>query len=182
MPLVTSIAEPYLADLLSCRRFDAEEEGRPFLLVGAIGHEDRTGSHVDGDLVAEELCFDRPHALDGFDEIVVVDLPVHRLVRMKRNVLRKRVAITCYVCHHRCERFPVIAMPRKKKTLMTRSTGVALEVPVLEFLDQLVDQGKAKDRSAAMNSVVRDYAKALGLNLPSAEITAPQPSLPALKV
>ena len=101
---------------------------------------------------------------------------------MKRNVLRKRVAITCYVCHHRCERFPVIAMPRKKKTLMTRSTGVALEVPVLEFLDQLVDQGKAKDRSAAMNSVVRDYAKALGLNLPSAEITAPQPSLPALKV
>ena len=80
MPLVTSIAEPYLTDLLSCRRFDAEEEGRPFLLVGAIGHENRTGSHVDGDLVAEELCFNRPHALDGFDEVVVVDLPVHRLI------------------------------------------------------------------------------------------------------
>ena len=103
-------------------------------------------------------------------------------IEMKRNLLRKRIAITCYVCHHLPNCFPVTAMPRKKKTLMTRSTGVALEVPVLEFLDQLVDQGKAKDRSAAMNSVVRDYAKTIGLNLPSAEITAHQPSLPALKV
>lgn len=65
---------------------------------------------------------------------------------------------------------------------MTKSTGVALEVPVLEFLDRLVRQGKAKDRSAAMNNVVRQYARTLGLDLPSAEITAHQESLPALKV
>ncbi len=101
---------------------------------------------------------------------------------MKRNLLRKQIAITCYVCHRMRDCFPLTAMPRRKKTLLTRSTGVSLEVPVLEFLDQLVDQGKAKDRSAAMNSVVRDYAKTIGLNLPSAEITAQQPSLPALKV
>lgn len=96
-------------------------------------------------------------------------------------MLQKRVAVTCYVCDHRPESFPVTDMPRKKKNVMTRSTGVALEVPVLDFLDQLVDQGKAKDRSAAMNSVVRDYAKTLGFNLPSAEITAHQPNLPSIK-
>ena len=73
-------------------------------------------------------------------------------------------------------------MPRRKKTLLTKSTGVSLEVPVLEFLDRLVEQGKAKDRSAAMNSVIRDYARSLGLILPSAQITAHQDSLPALKV
>ena len=100
---------------------------------------------------------------------------------MDENMLRKRIAITCYVWEHRPECFPVAAMPRHKKTVMTRSTGVALEVPVLEFLDQLVGQGKAKDRSAAMNSVVRDYAKTIGLVLPSAEITAHQPNLPSMK-
>jgi len=70
-----------------------------------------------------------------------------------------------------------IYMPRRKKTLLTRSTGVALEIPVLDFLDQLVSDGKAKDRSAVLNIVVREYAKKNGKTLPSARIQAEQEQL-----
>lgn len=65
-------------------------------------------------------------------------------------------------------------MPRRKKTLLTRSTGVALELPVLEFLDRLVANGKAKDRSAVLNIVIREYAKKNGELLPSALIQGEQ--------
>ena len=68
-------------------------------------------------------------------------------------------------------------MPRRKKTLLTRSTGVSLEVPVLEYLDGLVADGKAKDRSAVLNIVVREYAKKSGENLPSARIESQQAQL-----
>jgi Arc/MetJ-type ribon-helix-helix transcriptional regulator len=68
-------------------------------------------------------------------------------------------------------------MPRRKKTLLTRSTGVALELPVLDYLDRLVANGEAKDRSAVLNIVVREYAKKNGETLPSARIQAEQVQL-----
>jgi len=61
-------------------------------------------------------------------------------------------------------------MPRKKKITLTRSTGVALEIPVIEYLDRLVNNGKARDRSAVLNIVIRDHAKQRGEVLPSAKI------------
>lgn len=61
-------------------------------------------------------------------------------------------------------------MPRKKKPIVTRSTGIAMEVPVMKYLDQLVAEGKAKDRSALVNLVVREYAELDGLKLPPPEV------------
>jgi len=68
-------------------------------------------------------------------------------------------------------------MPRKKKNIWTRSTGLALEVPVIEYLDRLVSTGKANDRSAVLNVVIREYAKKKGEIIPSALILAEQPQL-----
>jgi hypothetical protein len=66
-------------------------------------------------------------------------------------------------------------MPRKKKTTLTRSTGVVLEIPVIEYLDRLVLAGKARDRSEVLNIVIRDHAKHGGEVLPSAKIEGHQP-------
>jgi len=68
-------------------------------------------------------------------------------------------------------------MPRKKKNILTRSTGMSLEVPVIEYLDRLVAAGKAKDRSAVINVVIREYAKKKGDAIPSAFILGEQSSL-----
>lgn len=68
-------------------------------------------------------------------------------------------------------------MPRKKKNILTRSTGLAMEVPIIEYLDRLVASGKAKDRSAVINLVVREYAKKKGVSIPSALIIGEQPQL-----
>lgn len=68
-------------------------------------------------------------------------------------------------------------MPRKKKDILTRSTGVTLELPVLDYLDNLVTGGTAKDRSAVLNIVVREHAKRKGHPLPSAKILSEQPQL-----
>lgn len=72
-------------------------------------------------------------------------------------------------------------MARPKKAILTRSTGVSLEEPVIEFLDQLVRTGLAKDRSAVMNQVIRDYARKIGKNIPSARIVMQQPQLPSMR-
>jgi hypothetical protein len=68
-------------------------------------------------------------------------------------------------------------MPRNKKTTLTRSTGVVLEIPVIEYLDRLVNAGKAKDRSAVLNLVIREHANRGGEVLPSAKIVVYQPQL-----
>jgi len=65
-------------------------------------------------------------------------------------------------------------MPRRKKQILTKSTGVALEVPVIDYLDGLVARGTAKDRSAVLNVVVRAYAKKKGDAIPSARIRGEQ--------
>ena len=72
-------------------------------------------------------------------------------------------------------------MARPKKTILTRSTGVSLEEPVIEFLDNLVRTGLAKDRSAVMNQVIRDYANTIGKDIPSARIQMLQPQRQSLK-
>ena len=72
-------------------------------------------------------------------------------------------------------------MARPKKAILTRSTGVSLEEPVIEFLDNLVRTGLAKDRSAVMNQVIRDYANTIGKDIPSARIEMHQPHLPTMR-
>lgn len=66
-------------------------------------------------------------------------------------------------------------MPRRQKQVVTKSTGLALEVPVIEFLDKWKVQQKAKDRSAVLNLLIREFASIKGVQIPSAAI---QPSLP----
>jgi len=68
-------------------------------------------------------------------------------------------------------------MPRRKKPVLARSTGVTLELPVIDFLDRMVSDGKAKDRSAVLNVVVREYAKKNGETIPSARIQGQQEQL-----
>ena len=74
-------------------------------------------------------------------------------------------------------------MARPKKTIVTRSTGVSLEEPVIAFLDQLVRTGLAKDRSAVMNQVIRDYANIIGRAIPPAQVLMHhhQPPLPNMR-
>lgn len=65
---------------------------------------------------------------------------------------------------------------------MAVSTGVTMEMPVRDFLDQLVKDGRGKDRSSVFNFVVREYAaKILRSPLPSAKILSVQPELPVVK-
>lgn len=64
-------------------------------------------------------------------------------------------------------------MPRKK-LVITRSTGLALEVPVIEFLDKWKVQQRAQDRSAVLNLLIREFALSKGIPIPSAAI---QPTL-----
>ena len=55
------------------------------------------------------------------------------------------------------------AKPRR----ITRSTGVTLEIPVLEYLRDLAER-KARDRSFCINEIVREHAQRNGRALPPA--------------
>ncbi len=56
-------------------------------------------------------------------------------------------------------------MPCKKQT---RSTGVTLEVPVLNYLAELAERDE-RDRSYCINQIVREHAKRSGTPLPAAK-------------
>jgi hypothetical protein len=57
-------------------------------------------------------------------------------------------------------------MPAPKRR-WTRSTGVTLEVPVLDYL-QVVAEKENRDRSYCINIMVRDHAARHGCPLPPA--------------
>lgn len=63
-------------------------------------------------------------------------------------------------------------MPRKKQT---RSTGVTLEVPVLNYLAELAERDE-RDRSYCINQIVREHAKRSGTPLASAREPTPSAS------
>lgn len=54
---------------------------------------------------------------------------------------------------------------RKKR--FTRSTGVMLEIPVIDYLRDLAEK-KDRDRSFCINEIVREHAQRNGRALPSA--------------
>ena len=54
---------------------------------------------------------------------------------------------------------------RKKR--FTRSTGVMLEIPVLNYLRELTEK-EDRDRSFCINQIVREHAERSGRPLPSA--------------
>ena len=54
---------------------------------------------------------------------------------------------------------------RRKR--FTRSTGVILEIPVLDYLRDLAEK-QDRDRSFCINLIVREHAKRNGHPLPSA--------------
>ena len=56
-------------------------------------------------------------------------------------------------------------MTRKRR--MTRSTGVTLELAVLDYLAELA-QREDRDRSFCINRIVREHAQRNGRPLPSA--------------
>jgi len=56
-------------------------------------------------------------------------------------------------------------MTRKRR--MTRSTGVTLELAVLDYLAELA-QREDRDRSFCINQIVREHAQRNGRPLPSA--------------
>jgi hypothetical protein len=58
-----------------------------------------------------------------------------------------------------------MAGKRKKRT---QSTGVTLEVPVLDYLRQLADR-EERDRSYCINRIVREHAARQGTPLPAAD-------------
>ena len=67
---------------------------------------------------------------------------------------------------------------RKKRS--TRSAGVTLEIPVLNYLRELGEK-EDRDRSFCINKIVREHAVRHGRPLPpatgAAERTAPTPDL-----
>lgn len=67
-------------------------------------------------------------------------------------------------------------MPGKKSSRITRPTGVALEPPVIEYLDEIA-RSEHRDRSFIINRIVREYAKANGRPLPGSERPATTPEL-----
>jgi len=50
---------------------------------------------------------------------------------------------------------------------ITRSTGVTLELPVLDYLQDLAEKAD-RDRSFCINQIVREHAERNGQSLPSA--------------
>ena len=57
-------------------------------------------------------------------------------------------------------------VPRKRK--ITKTTGVVLEVPVLDYLRQLGERDE-RGRSYCINRIVREHAQQQGCPLPSAQ-------------
>ena len=64
---------------------------------------------------------------------------------------------------------------RRKR--FTRSTGVMLEIPVLNYLRDLAEKAD-RDRSFCINQIVREHAERNGQALPSAT----QPVMPETRV
>jgi hypothetical protein len=64
-------------------------------------------------------------------------------------------------------------MPRKPKK-QTRSAGVTLELPVLDYLTALAER-EERDRSFCINRIVREHAARHGTPLPPAFEPAPPP-------
>ena len=54
---------------------------------------------------------------------------------------------------------------RRKR--FTRSTGVMLEIPVLDYLHEMAEKAD-RDRSFCINQIVREHAERNGRSLPSA--------------
>lgn len=67
-------------------------------------------------------------------------------------------------------------MPGKKSSRITRPTGVALEPPVIEYLDDIARR-EHRDRSYIINIIVREHAKKNGKNIPGSERPAETPEL-----
>lgn len=57
-------------------------------------------------------------------------------------------------------------MAARKKRL-TKSTGVMLEIPVLDYLQDMAEKAD-RDRSFCINQIVREHAERNGSPLPSA--------------
>ena len=60
---------------------------------------------------------------------------------------------------------------------LTRSTGVTLELPVLDYLRTLAEK-EDRDRSYCINHIVREHAARHGPPLPPATAPQPPPSAP----
>ena len=58
-------------------------------------------------------------------------------------------------------------MPRRLKKRL-RATGVTLEEPVVDYLDELADR-EERNRSYFINRIVREHAERNGTPIPSAE-------------
>lgn len=56
----------------------------------------------------------------------------------------------------------------------TRSTGVSLEIPVLEYLRALSEQ-MDRDRSYCINEIIRDHARRQGVPIESVQATPDAP-------
>lgn len=56
---------------------------------------------------------------------------------------------------------------RRRRQPITRSAGVSLEVPVLEYLRELTER-ENRDRSFCINQIVREHASRHGCPLPPA--------------
>ncbi len=54
-----------------------------------------------------------------------------------------------------------------KRNRITRSTGVTLEIPVLDYLQELAEKDD-RDRSFCINQIVREHAQRHGRALASA--------------
>ena len=63
-----------------------------------------------------------------------------------------------------------------RKRRLTRSTGVTLEVAVLDYLSELAEKDD-RDRSFCINQIVREHAERNGCPLPPAYL-APRPPAP----
>ena len=68
-------------------------------------------------------------------------------------------------------------MTRRKR--LTRSTGVMLEIPVLNYLRDLAEK-EDRDRSFCINQIVREHAERQGRPLPSAAQPTAQDAISAI--
>ena len=59
---------------------------------------------------------------------------------------------------------------------LTRSTGVTLEIPVLNYLQDLAEK-EDRDRSFCINQIVREHAERNGRPLPSAAQPPKEPAV-----
>lgn len=67
-----------------------------------------------------------------------------------------------------------------KRKRITRSTGVTLEIPVLDYLQELVEKDD-RDRSFCINQIVREHARRQGRTLPSAACPLTASAAPVAK-